>query len=329
MSFSSRCCKILYRRILRAKVHLSAVRSIPMYNIPKSGPRITCVLGFSFYTLLGFEQKLSAEDELIQTIKHCILFIQKSDFVKAEQLLHVALRQAQQIRHELGITYIYDVMANLALEREQLDKAKSLFISVSQRLISDGVAQDDLRIVHISIKLAKISHMKKEYELAQVGYDWCLKKLTGAFEKEPKEEISKLIALTEDWYGRLFVDCNKHEHGLNLMASALNRMRHISSVDQEYIVQQINDLGTVCDRLGRVDESIAYFKEAIELGKKMEYDYLGAVHINLGRVYIKKNLLAEARKSCGYGWRLGYKLKLEEIQHEAAECLKEINNLKA
>lgn len=301
---------------------------MPLYNRPRSGPAVPLALGFSIYTLLGLETKLSAEDELIQTIKHCILFIQRSDFVKAEQLLHVALRQAQQIRHQLGVTYIYDVMANLALEREQFDKAKTLFISVSQRLLSDGVPQDDPRIVHISIKLARISHMKREYEVAQLGYDWCLKKLNEAYKKEPKEETNKLLALTEDWYGRLFIDCNKNEHGLNLMVSSLNRIRPIADFEQEHIVQQINDLGTICDRLDRFDESIAYFNEAIELGKKVDYEYLGAIYVNLGRVYIKKKLISEARKSCGYGWRLGNVAKIEEIQNEAADCIKEINNIK-
>lgn len=71
-------------------------------------------------------------------------------------MLHVALRQAQSLQHTDGITYIYDVMANLAFEVGENQKAKDLFTSVMQRLISNGIAQNDKKIIHMSLKVAKI-----------------------------------------------------------------------------------------------------------------------------------------------------------------------------
>ncbi|XP_063830624.1 tetratricopeptide repeat protein 19 homolog, mitochondrial [Ostrinia nubilalis] len=292
-------------------------------------PKISVVpvtIGFSLFTWLGFQPKLSAEDELIHTIKHCILFIQRGEYEKAEQLLHISLRQAQQIQHEQGITYIYDVMANLALERAQLDKAKQLFVSVAQRIMQDGATEDDPRMVHISSKLARISHLKKEYSTAQLGYDYCLEKLRTAMQYGADDATKKLLAMTEDWYGRLFLDCQQIEQSLPLLISSLKWMREVSDVDKEHIVIQLNDIGTVCDLLGKADESINYFKEAIELGKDLNMDDMGAMYVNLGRAYLKKNLIAEARKSCGYGWKLGVVSKNNDIKQEAESCLQELKN---
>ncbi|KAJ0174125.1 hypothetical protein K1T71_010271 [Dendrolimus kikuchii] len=288
---------------------------------------VPCILGFSIFTWLGFEKKLNTEDELIQTIKHCVLFIQRTEYEKAEQLLHVALRQAQQVQHLMGITYIYDVMANLALEREQLDKAKKLFVAVTQRIMADGATEDDLRVIQISTKLARISHLKKEYTTAQLGYDWCIDKLNNIVKNNPNEEVIKLLALTEDWYGRLFLDCNQAENGLNLMISSLDKMRGVSDVEKEHIVIQLNDIGTVCDSIDKIDESIKYFKEAIELGKSLNMNELGAMYVNLGRVYLRKNMLNEARKNCGFGWKLGVLEQNDDIKKEAELCIKQIKSI--
>lgn len=285
------------------------------------------ILGFSIFTWLGFEKNMSAEDELIETIKHCVLFIQRTEYDKAEQLLHVALRQAQQIQHQLGITYIYDVMANLALQREQLDKAKQLFVAVTQRIMADGANEDDLRVIQISTKLARISHLKKDYTTAQLGFDWCIDKLNNIMQADPSEEHLKLLALTEDWYGRLFIDCDQKENGLKLMISSLHKMQRVSDVETEHIVIQLNDIGTIFDTIGSYDESINYFKKAIELGKSIDMNELGVMYVNLGRVYIKKKMLDDARKNCGFGWKLGAKEQNEDIKKEAELCIKQIKSI--
>uniref|UniRef100_A0A2A4JAD2 MalT-like TPR region domain-containing protein n=1 Tax=Heliothis virescens TaxID=7102 RepID=A0A2A4JAD2_HELVI len=321
--------RFMWSQLCRAS---SCLRSIQHYStinvsrVPRTAKPL--LLGFSLFTWLGFDKKLSAEDELVHTIKHCILFIQKNEFDKAEQLLHVALRQAQQIRHELGITYIYDVMANLALQREELDKAKQLFIVVTQRIMgNNAVSEDDPRVLHLSVKLARVCHLKKDYSTAQLGYDWCLEKLYKLVESDPSNNTIKLLSMAEDWCGRLYLDVNRCEDGLKLMKNSLNRMREVPDIEKEHIVVQLNDIGTVCDRLGQSDESIRYFKEAIELAKNLEMDDLGTMYVNLGRAYLKTSLLDAARKSCGQAWKLGVLAKNQDVKQEAERCIKQINNL--
>ena len=79
-------------------------------------------------------------------------------------MLHLALRQAQTIQHEKAITYIYDLMANLAFDMGDFKKAEALFVSVMQRVLSSGATQDDLRIVHMSLKMAKIFESRGDFQ---------------------------------------------------------------------------------------------------------------------------------------------------------------------
>lgn len=320
--------RVLRCVLSRVKLNYRMITTVTLHKIPPKSMALPCTVGFSIFTWLGLEKKLSPEDELINTIKHCVLFIQRTEYDKAEQLLHVALRQAQQIQHELGITYIYDVMANLALERQQLDKAQKLFVAVSQRLLANGVAEDDSRVVHISIKLARICHLKKDLPTAELGYTWCLEKLKNLLSTEPSEITIKLLAMAEDWYGRLIIENGNYEEGLVYMITSLNRMKEVPDIEEEHIVIQLNDIGTVYNQMGKSDDSITYFKEAIEKGRKLDMDELGTMYVNLGRAYLKKNLVDDARKHCGYAWRLGVLKKSDIIKDEAEDCLKEIKAIK-
>lgn len=77
-------------------------------------------------------------------------------------MLHLALRQAQTLQNYDAVTYVYDVMANLAFDTGDYHKAEKLFVSVLQRLMSNGASEDDMRVIHISLKMAKVfEHMKE------------------------------------------------------------------------------------------------------------------------------------------------------------------------
>lgn len=88
----------------------------------------------------------TAEDKLINNIKRSILCIQRGEHQKAEQMLHLALRMAQDMQNKDGITFIFDVMANLAMEQGDFKKSEKLFVTVMQRLLADGYAQDDIKV---------------------------------------------------------------------------------------------------------------------------------------------------------------------------------------
>lgn len=111
----------------------------------KSLPRL--LLAAHILTWLGFtSDDEKKESELVMMLKRSVLAMKREQYNLAERFLHLALRLAQQEGNEQGITYCYDLMANLAFDQRDLDKAETMFKSVLQRLLSDGTAQDDLRV---------------------------------------------------------------------------------------------------------------------------------------------------------------------------------------
>lgn len=88
----------------------------------------------------------SPEGQLVMTMKRAIMCVQREQYKKGEQIIHLALRMAQQMQHADAITLCYDIMANLALETEQYEKADKLFVAVLQRLLQKGVKQNDIKV---------------------------------------------------------------------------------------------------------------------------------------------------------------------------------------
>lgn len=111
------------------------------FKIPKT------FLALSILSWLGFTgDDETKESELIMTLKRAVLSTNREQYDKAEQFLHIALRLAQQQQNTQGVLYCYDLMANLAMNRLELDKAEVLFVSVMQMLLSQGVKEDDIKV---------------------------------------------------------------------------------------------------------------------------------------------------------------------------------------
>lgn len=88
---------------------------------------------------------------------------QKDDYSAFERTLHEALKLAHDLKHFEGVTYVYDVLANGAFMKKDYMNAEKLFVTVMQRLMSKGALENDLNMLHISLKLAKIYEAQKNF----------------------------------------------------------------------------------------------------------------------------------------------------------------------
>ncbi|XP_076381750.1 tetratricopeptide repeat domain 19 [Megalopta genalis] len=282
------------------------------------------------FTLFGSEDKEKDDEaELIMTIKRSILAIQKGEYKKAEQMLHIALRQAQTLQHYNGITYVYDVMANLAMNVSDYKKAEKLFVSVLQRLLSKGVAQDDLAVIHISLKIADMYGKMGETEKAENGFLFCLQHLKNHMAKDPKNpNILQLLGLASEWYGSFLYAQSKYVDALVYLSEAYNIAVKILDKEDEQIVVLLNNLGIVNCMIKEYEQAIKYLTEAIEIGKKLpEMLDIGSIYVNLGNVYLEKGLYEEAKKSCKEGKRLAKEQNHKNSVDVAEECLERIKNM--
>lgn len=156
------------------------------------------------YPFLEIEEKEvkpeTPEEMLITTLKHAIVSMQFEKYEKAEQMLHLALRMAQDLRDFDGITYCFDIMANLALEVEQYEKSEKLFVTVMQRLLQKGYEQDDIKLLHISAKIAQIASKQGLNDKANQGFAWTMDGLNKKRKIDPDDkDLYELVGLTQDW----------------------------------------------------------------------------------------------------------------------------------
>nr|XP_028691885.1 tetratricopeptide repeat protein 19, mitochondrial isoform X3 [Macaca mulatta] len=126
----------------------------------------------------------------------------KDEPEEAELILHDALRLAYQTDNKKAITYTYDLMANLAFIRGQLENAEQLFKATMSYLLGGGMKQEDNAIIEISLKLASIYAAQNRQEFAIAGYEFCISTLEEKIEREKElaEDImSDKVFLWPGW----------------------------------------------------------------------------------------------------------------------------------
>ncbi|KAI4488817.1 hypothetical protein M0802_011242 [Mischocyttarus mexicanus] len=284
-----------------------------------------------FYGLFNFNNDIEEEEipELIMTIKRSILAMQRKEFKKAERMLHVALREAQSLQNHNAITYIYDLMANVAFETEQFKKAESLFILVLGRLFAKGISQQDLKVMHISLKLANIYEHTGEIEKAETGYKFCLENIQIHADNDPENENTLiLLAMACDWYAQMLLSLGKYADAHHYFERSYNLCVKVNGRVHEQTVNLLNYLGTVSCKMQEYDKAIEYLTTAIEIGRALpDLVHLGSVHVNLGDVYLRKGLYSEAKKACTNGRIIATKREDDESLVEANKCLADIEKL--
>lgn len=283
-------------------------------------------------SLFGFSSKgdddgeETPENKIITVIKRAVLSMQREQFDKAEQMLHLALRMAQDLQSKDGITYVYDVMANLAMEREQYKKSEKLFTEVMRRLLEDGYNEDSIKFLHISLKMANIAQLVGDLNKSMTGFTWTIKKIQECLERAPDDvEAKELMGLAKYWFGQLLMKNDNYEEARECLLEAYECFTKIHGSLHEECITILNNLSVACVQLERFTEAISYLAEALKLAKETkDYQQQGVLQSNLGLVYIRQGLLDEAKKLCTQAWRLGRSKNDSATVDQAEYCLNEI-----
>lgn len=278
----------------------------------------------SILTWLGFNKEdEEKESELIMTLKRAVLCTQQEEYDKAEQMLHLALRIAQQQQNEQGVLYCYDLMANLAFDTYNLDKAEKLFVSVLQMLLANDTPQDDLKVIHISLKLARICQLKANIERADLGYNWCLEQIEK--HRKDNEDAKVLYGVINDWYAQYLLDIGNLSKAMVHLNEAYKVCDETSGINSEKSMLLLNDLGITSFRAEDYEAAEKFLKEAISVGKHLEdKSHLGVVHANLGLILLQRGVHNEAEKFCIEGRRLGKKHENAASLEQSNYCLDQI-----
>lgn len=280
---------------------------------------------------LGLEKEdrgRSAEQLIIDNIKAAILAHKRGNLNVAERLLHLALKIAQEQQHAEAITYVYDAMANMALERGDLEKAERLFKAVVQHLVSSGSREDDDAVLEISIKLAGIYERLGKSAEAESGYSHCLRHLGRkvSAESSPTEDTVLLWAMCADAYGRHLSNQNKFLEASDYFSKALEACRRILGPKHPQTLVVLNNLGSAYGMSGNYGDAIQHLKLAVDIAREIGSEDLAAYCCNLGMLYLEMAKITEAEFYCKRA--LATSPEEGTLRKEALGCLKSIQKSK-
>ncbi|XP_011194120.1 tetratricopeptide repeat protein 19 homolog, mitochondrial [Zeugodacus cucurbitae] len=283
---------------------------------------------FSFGFFGKTKDEETPEDKLITTIKRSVLCIQRQEFDKAEQMLHLALRMAQDLQSKEGVTYIYDVMANLAMEREQYKKAEKLFAEVMKRLFSEGYGENSSQVMHISAKLAHMAQLQGELDKAMQGFTWTLKRIEEHIKQTPNDkDAQELLGLTKNWFGQLQMKLGKYGDAKKSFQEAYDALVEVYGRINEESITILNNLSVACVNLEEYELAKKYLMDALELVKELkDTAQEGILQANLGLIYLREGLVAKAKEACSLAWRIGKTSKNLDAIEQAEYCLNEIKS---
>ena len=248
--------------------------------------------------------------------------------VKADKMLHIALKQAQDIGHEEAVTHIYSLMANLALERELYGQAERLFTTVLKRLISSGEAQDSNAVVEISLKIAQIFHRNGQMEKAEKGLKFCVDTQRGKVRGGQGDEDTKaLLGIALDMQGQFLLSMERLGEAEQCWREAVEVAREVLGEEEEQVLVVTNSLATVLSMTGREEEAGKILEAVTKPAEKIDSVHLSSFLVNLGLVRLKQGLLKEARRHCEKARFSAGSLRDEGTVREAEDCLQQLNSV--
>lgn len=215
-------------------------------------------------------------------------------------------------------------MANLAYEIGQLQKSEKLFVTVMQRLMENEKApEDDIRILHISSKVAHIAYQQENLEKAMLGYEFVLEKIRKR-DYLNEQNYHELYGIVKNLIGQAYIALKKFPDAKAAFLEAQQIFKKYKDEATEDYMILLNNLSCTCAELKEYDSASYHLKEAIEIAKKIEIDDVSPYHINLGMLFLKEKLLEKAKSSCNLGWKLAKQYENKEATDAAERCLDEI-----
>lgn len=255
-----------------------------------------------------------------------VLCVQRDEYVKAEQMFHIALRMAQTVQNQLAETYIFDLMGNLAYESNELEKAEKLFVSVIQRLMQfEKAAEDDIRLLHISTKIAHIAYLRNDFEKAMLGFQYVLEKIEKT-DYTNDDNLFELWGLVKNFLGQAYISMKEHEKAKAALLDAMKIFERFTAEVSEDGMILLNNLSVCHAELKEFGKAEKYLQRAIEIAKELKLEDISPYQINLGMLYFKQQLIDKAHVACKAAWQVAKKFENKDAQAGAERCLDEVKN---
>ncbi|XP_054712483.1 tetratricopeptide repeat protein 19 homolog, mitochondrial-like [Uloborus diversus] len=285
-------------------------------------------------TWLGFKEE--KEDTLITIMKRGILCLQREEYDKAENILHLALKIAQERKDMDAQRYVFDLLANVAFEKGDYPKAEKLFLQVLKELLAIGKQQTDNAVIEISLKLAKIYSLTSQSEKALSGFKFCMDTQANKVKDIDMSDAQELSDIDKDtvllhawsmeWYAKyVLVAAGLLKDALQYYEKAIDISEKINGTNHPQTITLLNDIGTVLTSMKDYESAITKFEKAIHSSKELDdKSDVPVYYFNLGCLFTNIGEIDKGEKACKMALKLAKKMKIDKAIKEAEICLEDI-----
>jgi tetratricopeptide repeat protein 19, mitochondrial len=192
-----------------------------------------------------------------------------------------------------------------------------------KRLLEEKTPEDDIRLLHISSKVAHIAFLQGQMDKALLGYEYVLEKIQKR-DFLNQENYHELYGIVKNLIGQAFVALKRFPEAKSAFLEALEIFKKYKDEVTEDGMILLNNLSCACAELKEYSSAQDYLKQAIEIAKKIDIEDVSPYHINLGMLFFKQKLYKKAQESCSQGWKISKQHENKEANEAANRCLDEV-----
>jgi len=250
---------------------------------------------------------------------------QSGEYEKAEKLFHIGLRMASDMQHQNAITYILDLMANLALQTKDYEKAERLFVNVMQRLMGlKGATETDDAIVEMALKVATIHAQTGQHDKAEMGYNFCLLTQSSKLKEESDDNTTALYGMCCDAYGQYLLDRGRVKAAKGQFEAGLEASARVYGEGSEQWLAMANGLATCYSMDGMTSQADELFEKTVGLARKLPSDNLSSYLVNSGLHQVQRAAFGPAGRLCQEAFALARRHHDAQVLEQSVNCLRKV-----
>lgn len=215
---------------------------------------------------------------------------------RAEAILQMGVKICEDHQINFGLPQIYDILATMALAEGEIAKAESIMVTIIEKLVQNGMKEDDHYIVDFKLRLARIYSGYKDNELAEIGFKSCLNTQMDKLEKGDLTVRTSLLYMNVlFWYGVHMIRNERYKDAKELLEKAhsySHQIKGLSPYQEMVIMYTLSDLNL---ELGEPSAALDKMKSAILLGKGISSVDLPRCYVKLAKIYATMGVYDQAK----------------------------------